>query len=105
MADIDLDCPEASHVADRFLPKTGFVFGRKSRPRSHRLYWLDKPAPTIKYLDPLKKKGDSTLLELRCTKADGEIGLQTIVPPSVHPSGERISFDGDGDPAKGKSED
>ena len=44
------------------------------------------------------------LLELRCTTGDGEIGLQTIVPPSDAPSGERIRFYGDGDPAIVKSE-
>jgi hypothetical protein len=104
LADVDLDCAEALRIADHFLTGTDMVFGRKSRPRSHRLYSLDKPIPSRKFLDPLKDKGDSTLLELRCTSKDGQIGLQTIVPPSVHPSGERISFDGDGDPAKVKSE-
>jgi hypothetical protein len=104
LADVDLDCAEALRIADHFLPGTDMVFGRKSRPRSHRLYSLDKPIPSRKFLDPLKDKGGSTLLELRCTKGDGEIGLQTIVPPSVHPSGERIRFDGDGDPARVKSE-
>jgi hypothetical protein len=101
LADVDLDGPEALHVADQFLPTTGFVFGRKSRPRSHRFYRVDKPIPTRKYLDPLAKKKDKgVLLELRCITGDGEIGLQTIVPPSEHPSGERIRFYESGDPAE-----
>lgn len=105
LVDIDLDCPEAVQIADQFLPDTGFVSGRKSRPRSHRFYRLDKPIPTKKYLDPLAKKKDKgMLLEVRCTTSDGEIGLQTIVPPSEHPSGERIRFYGDGDLAKIESE-
>jgi len=41
LCDIDLDCVEAIRAAEELLPPTGFVFGRDSRPRSHRLYWLD----------------------------------------------------------------
>jgi len=33
------------------------------------------------------------ILELRCRTAEGEIGLQTIVPPSVHEGGEKIRFE------------
>src|SRR5436309_1291039 len=33
---IDLDDPEALSLADRFLPPTGMIEGRKSKPRSHR---------------------------------------------------------------------
>ena len=102
LADVDLDSPETLRIADHFLPKTDFVFGRESRPRSHWFYFLDKPIPTKKYRDPLIK-GKGVLLELRCTTGNGEIGMQTIVPPSVHPSGERIRFCGDGDPAKVKA--
>ena len=38
LVDIDLDCPEALALADTYLPATGAVFGRASKPRSHRLY-------------------------------------------------------------------
>lgn len=93
LADIDLDSQEALDIADLFLPPTGFIFGRRSRPQSHRFYRLDQPVASKKYLDPLgKTKAEKTLLELRCATCDGEIGLQTIVPPSEHPSGERIRF-------------
>lgn len=104
LADIDLDCPEAQLNAEHFLPSTDFVFGRKSRPRSHWFYLLDEPAATRKYLDPIRGKGDNTLLELRCTAGDGQIGLQTIVPPSRHPYGEWIRFYADGDPEKIKAD-
>src|SRR5262245_272750 len=33
--DVDLDCLQALTIAHRFLPPTGRVFGRPSRPRSH----------------------------------------------------------------------
>ena len=104
LADVDLDCHEALPIADHFLPSTHMESGRKSRPRSHRFYILDEPIPSKKFLDPVKGKGDRTLLELRCTTGDGQIGLQTIVPPSVHPSGEAIRFDEDDDPAKIKAD-
>src|SRR5438046_47694 len=38
LVDIDLDCPEVLAVADTYLPPTQAIFGRASKPRSHRLY-------------------------------------------------------------------
>jgi hypothetical protein len=35
----------------------------------------------------------STLLELRCLKKDGTVGLQTVGPGSLHPSGEIIRWE------------
>lgn len=88
LIDIDLDVGEAIHLADEFLSPTPCEFGRKSKPRSHRLY-LSNPIPeTIQYQDP-----DGTMLvELRST------GFQTVFPPSIHPSGELISFSQNGTP-------
>lgn len=90
LTDVDLDCPEAIELATEFLPYTGRVHGRKSKPRSHRWYVADPiPAPE-KYCDV-----DGTcLLELRST------GQQTVVPPSKHPSGENIEWDSRKRPAK-----
>jgi hypothetical protein len=88
--DIDLDCLEAIAAASEFLPETGMIFGRKSKPRSHFLYRSDPPVRSCRFLDPIDK---ACLVELRCRKSDGSIGLQTIVPPSVHPEGEQISFE------------
>jgi hypothetical protein len=106
VTDIDLDCEESLPIADHFLPETGFIFGRKSTPRAHRFYRLDKPIPSRKYLDPLEKnKDEDTLLELRCAKRDGTIGLQTVVPPSLHESGERLRFISIDDPAEVNSDD
>jgi hypothetical protein len=39
LVDVDLDCEEAVVLADRFLPKTSAIFGRRGNPRSHRLYY------------------------------------------------------------------
>jgi hypothetical protein len=38
LADLDLDSPEAIALADLYLPPSTAEFGRRSKPRSHRLY-------------------------------------------------------------------
>ena len=43
LIDVDLDAPEALSVASAFLPATGFIFGRESKPASHRFYFSDPP--------------------------------------------------------------
>ena len=69
IVDVDLDCTEARLLADYFLPQTAMEYGRKSTPRSHRLYKvldLDKKKHTRKYFsfdDPDVDK--KTLVELR----------------------------------------
>jgi putative DNA primase/helicase len=89
-ADADLDCLEAIAAAIELLPDTTMIFGRQSKPISHYLYRTDPAVRTKKYLDPLdRKKG---LIELRGLKTDGTVGLQTMVPPSTHPSGEMVRF-------------
>lgn len=83
LVDVDLDCREAVALAPNFLPPTGAVFGRRSKPNSHWLYIVDHAlAKTISLTDDAK----GTLVELRST------GGQTVFPPSVHPSGERVSW-------------
>ncbi len=90
-ADVDLDSTETLSVAHAFLPHTGLIFGRKSKPASHRIYRSNPPVRTKQFKDPINK---SMLAELRGRKnSDGQIGLQTVVPPSVHDSsGEAIAF-------------
>jgi hypothetical protein len=85
-----------------FLPETGLEFGRHSAPRSHSLYYSDPPLPQKKFDDPVlakknasrpvSERAKSTVIEIRGTKSDGEIGLQTVFPPSVHVAGERIEY-------------
>ena len=89
LADVDLDCPEALVLAARFLPPTGSVFGREGKPDSHRLYVSAVPK-TVQFKDP--EDGDRMLLELRST------GGQTVFPPSIHESGERIDWTGFDEP-------
>jgi hypothetical protein len=85
LADVDIDCPEAVALADLYLPGTRAMFGRPSKPKSHRIY----TAPDAVYetfVDPLT--GD-TLIELR---AGG--GHQTLFPQSIT-DGERREWCGD----------
>jgi hypothetical protein len=89
-ADVDCDCPEAITAAREFLPETGLIFGRQSKPFSHFFYRSDPPARTMQFIDPLDQ---STIVELRGLKSDGSIGLQTVVPPSIHESGEPVRFE------------
>jgi P4 family phage/plasmid primase-like protien len=99
LVDVDLDAPEALDVADTFLRPTGAEFGRKSKPRSHRLYTVE--LKTAKFLDPLKPEDDARamLVEVRST------GLQTVMPGSTHESGEAIEWDNDGEPSTVKADD
>ena len=97
-ADVDLDCREALAVAGELLPDTAMIFGRQSKPASHYFYRADPPVRSKRFSDPIDK---TCLAELRCRKSDGTLGLQTVVSPSTHPSGEVIRFEPgfDGEPA------
>jgi hypothetical protein len=92
--DVDLDCAEALAVADDFLPPTRRVAGRKSNPLSHRFYRADPRTGqgTEQFRDVGKNK--EMLVELR------SLGAQTVVPPSVHPSGEAYTWYETGEPAE-----
>ena len=80
LADVDLDCPEAIALAQAILPKTA-TFGRASAPESHWVY-TTSGSQYISY-DSLFGK----VLELRASD-----GHQTMVPPSIHPTGELVSW-------------
>jgi predicted P-loop ATPase len=91
LADVDLDAPESLAIAALLLPDTGFIFGRVSKPASHRFYFIDPPLRLQQFKDPLTK---TMLLELRALKkTTGLVGLQTVLPGSVHVSGEPITFE------------
>ena len=81
LVDVDLDVEEARVLAAGFMPVTGMRHGRGNQQVSH--YWyevadeLDHPRQT--FADPVD---GTVLLEIR-----GE-GGQSLIPPSVHPSGD-----------------
>src|SRR5437762_10550979 len=75
LVDIDLDCEEAIALAPHMLLPTGMIFGRKSKPASHRIYRSCDARESLRLADP---EGRGMLVELR---ADG---CMTVFPPSVH---------------------
>jgi hypothetical protein len=87
--DIDIDAVEALSLADRFLPETGSKFGRLSKRTAHRIY-VAAGAKSAQYVDPITGR---MVVEIRST------GLMTVLPGSIHPSGETIEWDADGEPA------
>ena len=89
LVDVDLDCPEARELADRFLPPTDGITGRPSSPSSHRWY-ICPDLQTVRHRDPVTH---GSIVELR------GVGSQTLVGPSIHPSGEPYEFL-TGDPAQ-----
>lgn len=86
LADIDFDWTDGLPLAKRILPSTGFGFGRSSRSTSHAFFSSPEPITTLTF-DNIDGK---PFVELRGTKQDGMIGLQTMLPPSIHPSGEQV---------------
>ncbi len=88
VVEIDLDHPAARVLAPSILPETGRIHGRGGAPSSHPWYRISSLVPTKKFADPV----DGTmLLELR-----GDGGM-TVVPPSVHPTGEPYLWESEGE--------
>ncbi len=95
LVDVDLDSAAAVELADVFLPQTGMVHGRSGKPRSHRWYILeDAPQSVTQFQDP----EGAMLVEIRSGSENK--GAQTVVPPSVHVSGEVIEWAEFGTPAR-----
>ncbi len=93
LVDIDLDCPEAIELAPQYLPPTPAKSGRASALNSH--WWYICPhIATKKHALPGTRQ---PIVEIRST------GAQTIVGPSMHPSGERYG-PLEGEPAAVKPE-
>ena len=81
--DVDLDCLEAKALAALILPKPIAQFDRGTADSGHFLYRATSFGPTKKFNGNGPK---STLVELR-----GD-GSQTMIPPSIHPDGNRLDF-------------
>jgi P4 family phage/plasmid primase-like protien len=96
LTDVDVDMLLALPIAAEFLhalpemrkPDT-CTFGRKSKPDSHYFFYTDEALPSEKYKDPTTRQ---CIIEYRCVNQDGGRGYQTVVPPSIHETGEQISF-------------
>ena len=91
LADVDLDTPEAAALAAVLLPGTR-TFGRPGNPSSHRIYRTAERRQTKRYQVRIDGKAE-TVVEYRDLSRDGT-PVQTVFPPSTHPSGEAITWDG-----------
>ncbi|MGE0055994.1 MAG: phage/plasmid primase, P4 family [Hyphomicrobium sp.] len=81
IVDIDLDCELARELAPRFLPATGWIFGRASAPKSHYIYKISGDS------------GGGRKFNVRGKFAEYRAnGQMTVFPPSTHESGEIIEF-------------
>lgn len=88
LADVDLDSPSSRRVAPLgLLPPTPARSGRSGSPMSHWWYRLTGPNAYDKHVDHL----GAVLVELRASS-----GIQTAVPPTVHPSGQPYVWEGVG---------
>lgn len=87
LVDIDLDNKWSLQHTTFFLPETNAIFGRKSKRRSHFLYYCPE-AKTEKF------QFTEMIVELRSTK------MQTVFPGSIHESGEPVTWDVNGEPAE-----
>ena len=91
VTDIDLDHP-AALAAAAFLPPTGFTYGRRSNPASHRFYITERRLLTVKF-----QAEGKTFCEIRSVGAPEKEGglptaFQTVLRPSIHPDGETYAF-------------
>lgn len=90
--DVDTDDPLVFAALDYFLPKSSHIWGRASKPRSHRLYEVSEDGfdpDDYPFLETLKAaKGYS--IELRGGLISS--GKYTILPGSIHPSGEMYEW-------------
>ena len=106
--DIDIDCTSVYLKAalDYFLPRTAYVFGRKSKPNSHRIYALHEDFDRGPYGGILRYiKGliagvvddESYSIEIRGGKPEN--GLFTVLPGSYRADcDEWIEWSSDIDP-------
>jgi len=98
LVDIDCDAAEVVLVASHFLPTTGAIYGRTSKPRAHWLYTSGFEKPIV-YKDQCVAADKATLIEIR-------VNHQSMAPPSMHPDGERIEWVGQcGEATKVDAED
>ena len=89
LVDVDLDAPQALTVANVFLPTTARVHGRQTKLGSHRWYQSLGLHQPKKFTDI----NGICLVEIRSN------GQQTLLPPSIHPNGEQLRWEIEGDPA------
>lgn len=103
--DVDTTNPNVSAALDYFLPRTPYVWGRKTKPRSHRVYALHSDfdrgpfTAVLKFIKGMvfdRVDDQSYSIELRGGKP--EQGLFSVLPGSIHPCGEVVEWEDEFDP-------
>lgn len=94
--DIDTDNPLLMAALDRFLPHTAHIWGRPSRPRTHRLYELTAVGGAS--FDPARWTFLSKIQavpEIAVEVRGGELksARYSLLPGSIHPSGESYQWE------------
>ena len=91
LVDVNLKCYNARIAAQILLPRTRMVYGRRSALPSHYFY----KSEVLKRLKLNHPETNKCLVMLKTSMVDenGKIkGACTLVPPSIHPSGERLKW-------------
>lgn len=90
--DIDSDNPHLTAALDLLLPPCAHVWGRPSRPRTHRVYRLrddDFDPSNYPVLNRLKRIEEAKV-EIRGGRQTR--GEYSLLPSSIHPSGEMYEW-------------
>ena len=92
--DIDTDNPMLLDALDYFLPHTAHVWGRKSRPRTHRLYELSQVTMFDPTIWPFLAKVQA-IPDIAVEVRGGELksARYSLLPGSIHPSGEHYQWE------------
>lgn len=105
-ADMDLDTIEAIRAAPFYLPPTGMMWGRASKPRSHYGYRLRSAegVKDFKCTDPIARKRSREVDAPKAMLCELRWNGQTVAPGSINTqdgADEPVCWepDGDGDPA------
>lgn len=107
--DIDTDDPHLNAALDYFLPFTPYVWGRRSKPRSHRAYLLfdefdrERWSGVLRYVKAItegKLSENSLSVEVRGGKPEN--GLFTVLPGSYRADvDEHVEWETTFDPTVG----
>jgi hypothetical protein len=99
IADFDIDDLLALEIVAKGLipgqPKTTWIFGHESKPRSHFIYQFPGEYKGAVFEDDVDPEANVRRGELKkhMLLEIGGTGGQTVFPPSMHKSGEPITWD------------
>lgn len=97
LVDVDVDAKESRQylipALDHFLPHCSHVWGRASKPRSHRLYMISDAKQFDPKLFPVIAKFDA-IPECKVELRGGaqQSSTYSLLPGSMHPSGEEYQW-------------